>query len=297
MNKKCFFLAAMLAVSGVLVGIIGMVVKFGILAPLGLCQDQTAVELPFVLLRDEGLQYLLAHPQTETQAPITTEPVVSRPEATKLEPTQPEQKETSAPTEPEWTEPEFHALDRVLFIGDSRTCSLRDHSRIEGADYFCDVGMSVFNVGKKELTDTAFRDQTLAELLAQQEYTCVTVSLGLNEAGYPIESLMSAYQELVTQIVRTQPQAVIVLQGVLTVGRKWAESTPYASPSNLAVINGRIETLADHYRIFYIDANETFADGDGYLPDDMTWDGCHLYAKDTHLWSQWFCDAVEELNR
>lgn len=289
MKKKCFFLAGMLVVSGLLMGVIGLVVKFAILEPLGLYQDRTAVALPFVLMRDEGLQYLLSEPSTEP--PAVTEPPATEPAATQPTATVP------VDTEPAPTEQEDRTLDRVLFIGDSRTCGLRDHARIEGADYFCDVGMSVFNVGKKKLTDDGFRNRTLEELLAGEEYTCVTVNLGLNESGYPIESLMSAYQELLTKIVQTQPQAVIVLQGILAVGKSWAESAPYASPENLTAINRRIAALADGYRVFYIDANEAFADSEGYLPESITWDGCHLYAKDTDLWSQWFCDSVKKINR
>lgn len=289
MNKKCFFLAAMLAVSGLLMGILGLVVKFAVLAPRGLYQDKTAVALPFILMCDEGLQYLLAHPPVETAPTISESPAPET--APAVTETLPEI------TQPIPTEQELNVLDRVLFIGDSRTCSLRDHARIEGADYFCDVGMSVFNIGKKKLTDENFRNQTLVALLAQGEYSCVTINLGLNEAGYPIDSLINAYQELLVDVVRTQPQAVIVLQGIMTVGRAWAASTPYASPENLAAINLRIEEMADQYRIFYIDANRAFADSDGYLPDSMTWDGCHLYARDTHLWSQWFCDVVRDLRR
>ena len=292
MNKRCFFLAVMLAISGVLMGIVGLVVKFAVLAPLELHQDRSAVSLPFILMRDEGLQYMLSHPATEPHQ-VMTEPSVppeSVPE-TQPVPTLPEE------TYPDILETEPDALKHVLFIGDSRTCSLRDHARIDGADYFCDVGMSVFNIGKKKLSDENFHDLSLKKLLARQEYTCVTINLGLNEAGYPVESLMTAYRELLTDVVRTQPQALIVLQGILTVGRNWAQSTPYANPDNLADINRRIEELADGYRIFYIDANDAFADAQGYLPDSMTWDGCHLYARDTGLWSQWFCDSVTKIKR
>lgn len=289
MNKKCIFLAAGLIVSGVVVGVLGLVIKFAVLAPYGIYQDRTAISLPFILMRDEGLQYMLSHPVPQPSPSLSPMPTESE-----ALPTLPEN-EPSVPVDPVATVPAEDVLADVLFIGDSRTCSLRDHARIDGADYFCDVGMSVFNVEKKTLSDEGFQNQSLKELLARQEYSCVTISLGLNEAGYPIGSLISAYRELLANVVRTQPQAVIVLQGILAVGRNWAASTPYATPNNLAQINCEIAAMADDYRIFYIDPNERFADSEGFLPDSMTWDGCHLYAKDTHLWSQWFCDTVKEI--
>lgn len=293
MNKKCYLLAVMLAVSGVLVCVAGAVIKFAILAPRGLYQDRTAVSLPFLLMRDEGLQYLLSNPTPASPvAPEPTVPPQTRPPETEPAPTDPPPTE---PTDP--TEQETDVLEQLLFIGDSRTCGLRDHARIEGADYFCDVGMSVFNIGKKNISDSNFSKMTLSELLSCKEYTCITVNLGLNESGYPLQSLMSAYQELVTQLVQTQPQAVIVLQGILTVGRSWEKTAPYASPKNLRGINEQIRSLTDGYRIFYIDPNDTFADSAGYLPESMTWDGCHLYARDTDLWNQWICGEIELIKR
>lgn len=295
MKRKYFFLAAMLTVSGILEGIVGMVIKFGVLEPLGLYQDRTAMALPFVLLRDEGLQYLLSHPDGE-ETPVVTEPLATTPEST--EPPQTTEPEETTPTEQTpVAEPETDVLERVLFIGDSRSCSLRDHARIPGGEYFCDVGMSVFNVWKKSLTDESFRNFHLSELLSDREYTCVTINLGLNEAGYPIDSLIAAYRELLGQVVKTQPQALIVLQGVMPVGRGWVKSAPYAAPENLAAINRRIQSLAEEYRVCYIDPTEKFGDEAGYLPDSMTWDGCHLYAKNTELWSQWFCEQVRKIKR
>lgn len=286
MRMKTVILAIMLAVSGSVVWIAGMVVKFAILSPRGIYQDKAAVALPFLLLEDEGLQYLLSETIPEPQLPEPTNPFPSETEPLPTE---------SLPADFVAAKPEI--LDRVLFIGDSRTCALRDHARIDGADYFCDVGMSVFNIDRKNLTDESFDAMTLEELLSSREYTCVTVNLGLNEAGYPLASLKAAYRSLLTDILRTQPQATVVLQGILTVGKNWPASASYASPQNLASISLCIRGLAEEYRCFYIDANDTFADSDGYLPDALTWDGCHLYAAQTELWSRWFCDTVEKLKR
>ena len=40
----------------------------------------------------------------------------------------------------------------ALFIGDSRTVGLMEYSGIDGADYFCTVGMSVYNIHKKPVS-------------------------------------------------------------------------------------------------------------------------------------------------
>lgn len=286
MKGKNMFLAALLIFSGFAMAMIGVVVKFVLLEPLGLSRQETVVELPFVLLRDDGLRYVITDLRQSTEPAETEQLEMS---------TQPTHSTQTEPTEV--VLPQRNPLEKVLFIGDSRTCGLRDHARLEGADYFCEVGMTVFNVRNKALSDQTFQECTLESLLAEQEYTCIVISLGLNEAGYPLDSLLHAYRELLTVLVQTQPQAVTVVQGILTVSRRWAELTPYASPENLRKINRELRTLADEYRVNYMDVNECFADENGYLPNILTADGCHLYAKYTSLWADWICRTVKNLDR
>ena len=277
MNRKYIFLACLLAGSGLVVGLTGVVLKYAVLEPLGLHRQESAVAIPFVFLRDEGLRYVVE----DLRGMKPTEPMIPIPP------------ETTTPAAPETQLPE--RPDRVLFIGDSRTCGLRDHARMAEADYFCDVGMNVFNAPKLTLSDVDFRGESLYELLADRDYGYVFIGLGLNEAGYPLESLLRAYQELLDRVVQTQPQAVIVLQGVMAVSRGWADKAPYTAPANLERINIGIQELAQQYRVGYVDANERFADEMGYLPAEMTADGCHLYAKFTHLWAEWLLDEVQKL--
>lgn len=281
MKKKCLFLAAILLISGAIVAVTGIVVKYTILEPLGLCDGEPAVAIPFILLRDDGLKYVVTVMQDQP-----AEQEESRSAAT--EPTQEQIAETTQPTQP--------LPEKTLFIGDSRTCGLRDYARDADADYFCEVGMSVFNVHQQCLSDEAFDERTLAQVLHENIYRTVVISLGLNESGYPLESLMRAYGELLSEVSEAQPEARIVLQGVMTVGKSWAEKAPYAAPSNLEKINSRISEMVDGDRIIYIDPNTVFADGDGYLLEELSADGCHLYAKVTCQWAEWIRQELELSN-
>ena len=271
MKRKCIFLVCLLAASGIVVGLTGTVMKYAVLEPLGLHRQESAVAVPFVFLRDEGLQYVVQDLRETIPADAT------------------------ATRSTEWENSQLARPERALFIGDSRTCGLRDHARMDEADYFCDVGMSVFNAQSKQLSDVDFKFESLYSLLADREYGYVFISLGLNEAGYPIDSLLRAYSQLLERVVQTQPQAVIVLQGVMGVTRSWAQRAPHTAPENLRLINDGIQDLARRYRVNYVDANEEFADEAGYLPEEMTADGCHLYARFSSQWAQWLLEEVEKL--
>ncbi len=54
--------------------------------------------------------------------------------------------------------------------------------------------------------------------------------LGINECGYPMSSLLSAYQEDIDTLKSLQPDATIYLLKVYGVSRSVAESASYFSP-------------------------------------------------------------------
>ena len=58
----------------------------------------------------------------------------------------------------------------ALFIGDSRTVGLMEYAGIDGADYFCAVGMSVYNIHEKPVSVPNVGKVTLTELLNSKKY-------------------------------------------------------------------------------------------------------------------------------
>lgn len=185
--------------------------------------------------------------------------------------------------------------DDALFIGDSRICGLRDYERIGNAEFFAAVGMTVFNYDEQWASDYGFRQQKLFTLLAERTYGKIFINLGLNECGYNWDKIISSYEDLVEKVKEAQPDAVIILQGIMTVGRSKVQETSYFHPDNLFALNERIAALADNKTVFYIDVNPDFADEEGFLRDGLSGDGCHLYAKYNTDWAASISYAVAQL--
>jgi lysophospholipase L1-like esterase len=186
-------------------------------------------------------------------------------------------------------------FDKVLFIGDSRTVGLRDYARSGNAEYFCSVGMSVFNFKSRTASDKNFSDQKLETLLKSKTYDKIFISLGINECGYPLTTLMNAYTDLVNMVREHQPDAKIILQGIMAVSRSYAKNGSSFSPSNINKINDEIRGLSDGSSVYYIDVNEFFADEEGYLIKEVSGDGCHPNGKYYVVWSNWIAYAVGQL--
>lgn len=182
----------------------------------------------------------------------------------------------------------------ALFIGDSRTVGIAEYAQIPNADFFCDVGMSVYNASKKTLDVQNVGKVTLEELLTQKQYNKVYIMLGINEVGYNMNTTVHKYQELINQILIKQPNAKIILQANLHVTKERSQNDEVVNNANLNKLNEKIKSLADSEKIYYIDANIIFDDSEGNLASDKTGDNAHLYAKYYKEWGNWI---LEETNR
>lgn len=197
------------------------------------------------------------------------------------------------PTQPEPVGEDWYA--DVLFIGDSRTVGLRDYARQGEADYFCKVGMSMFDYQAQELSDYGFSEQSLRSLLASKTYGKIFVGLGVNDCGRGTEELMEAFTELVELLQEYQPDAVILLEAVIMVSEEVANSNSVFSPQRIYAMNKGLSEMADGEKIFYINANVVLADELGYLQWRYTSDGVHFNQKGYEVWAEWISAAVAKL--
>lgn len=228
--------------------------------------------------------------------PTPPPPTTTNPPPVTTQPTEPDEQPSGYPdfyfpagVDESW-------FDDVLFIGDSRTVGLKSYARSGNADYFCDVGATVFNIRTKELSDKRFSTQSLESLLSSKTYGKVFINLGLNEIGYPSATVNSAYKKLIDLVREKQPGAIIILQGVMSVTEKKASQADYFSPQSIKKLNDKIKSHANGEDIFYIDCNVYFADSKGYLYKSLTNDGYHPTGSGYKHWRDWIHWVVGELD-
>ena len=183
----------------------------------------------------------------------------------------------------------------ALFIGDSRTVGLMEYSGMDGADYFCTVGMSVYNIHKKPVSVPNVGKVTLTELLNGKKYGKIYIMLGVNEVGYKFSSTAEKYSELVEFIKDKQPNAVVFIQANLHVSKSRSDSDKVVNNIAINGLNTELSKLADGKSIFYLDANILFDDEAGGLSADKSEDGTHLYAKYYREWGEWIIRQTSSL--
>lgn len=186
-------------------------------------------------------------------------------------------------------------FDDALFIGDSRTEGLALYGELTNADYFSSVGLSIFEVTKKQAGNpNTSESMSLAQKLASKQYGKVYIMLGLNELGTgTTESWTQAYADVVAQIRQAQPDAAIYLQSILLVSA--SQDNPGGAINNETVrvrneaLSG-LENSADH--IYYLDVNEAVMDTNGCLDASLTNDGIHLAGTALPLWEDYLKQHV-----
>lgn len=292
MKRYLCSLLAMLVISSLLVAGAGAYIKYEVLEPMGLYQDKSIMELPFLLATDDALIYMVqaaSRPTEPTQPPETTVPMDTEPATEPTEPpTQPPTEPPTLPTEPEKVDESW--FDDALFIGNSLGVGLRDYARLGDADYFCMIGMNVFNIHENWVFVDGVGNVNLDRLLSTRTYGKIYIHLGTNECGYPLESVRSAFRDLLDKIREKQPDAAIIIQATTTFGRAKARSYRYMVPATITALNEELKTLADGETIFFIDYNPEIVDEEGYLPESYSLDGCHPTVEGYRQWAQWIWD-------
>lgn len=175
-------------------------------------------------------------------------------------------------------------FDDALFIGDSRTVGLRDYTDLaEHADFCCETSLTIYKVLDEDFKGLG----TIEEALAAKDYGKIYIMVGINELGRgTTEDFMSKYTEVVDTIHELEPEAKIMIQGIMRVTGQKSDSDAIFNNNNINARNNAIATLADNEHIFYIDVNEVVCDEEGNLNSDYTFDQIHLLGVYDDLWKQ-----------
>ena len=323
MKFRIRLLPTLLLLSSLLVAGLGGYIKYEILEPLGIQREESIIAMPFVLYSDKGLQFMvqmnremMENPTTEATEEVTETTVVTEatelPETTETEvpdttaaetddpteaateaPTEAPTEATTeppteAPTEPVYVELEDEWFDKMLVIGDSRFQGMRNYYRFSEAYYFTSIGMNIYNVFGTWAGDKGHYECSLEETLATVDFDKVLVGIGLNECNYKHEYIEAGFRKLIDLIHEKQPDTKIILSSIMMVSKKYAKQDECFKPKNLRAINEIMKSLAEEDDLVYYLETNNWVVGDGkYLPDEVTFDGVHLYGTQYVEWAKW----------
>ncbi|NBJ92406.1 GDSL-type esterase/lipase family protein [Parablautia muri] len=179
-------------------------------------------------------------------------------------------------------------FDDALFIGDSRLVGLKEYTDLsEHADFCCETSLTIYKALEEKFSDIG----TVPEALENKDYTKIYMMLGINELGRgTTEDFMAKYTEVVDTLRELEPDAKIIIMGIMHVSGQKSSSDAIFNNGNINARNNAIATLADNKNIFYIDVNEVVCDEEGNLNEEYTFDQIHLLGARNDLVKQFLLE-------
>lgn len=178
----------------------------------------------------------------------------------------------------------------ACFIGDSRTVGISQYAGIDNATFLCKTSLSIYDYEKPKITYEGSKT-SIQEVLSEKQFAKIYLMVGINECGTGTpESFFALYRDVVMDIRRLQPQALIFIQGNLFVTQKKSDDGDSITNENIAARNNLIATLANQKDIFYIDINESSLCEDGALVPEYTWDQVHIKAQYYPVWKDFLLE-------
>lgn len=217
-------------------------------------------------------------PQPEPVPDPDPEPIPEPEPVPDLEPIP--QPTPAPPSDGEFTTVDAGYFDDALFIGDSLTDGFRAYAGLPNAAYLCHNGINVWSAAE----DAIFDGQTLSQALEGKHYGKIYILLGINELGTGTpESWAEGYSDLVAELRRLQPEALIFLQSIFHTTQEKSDSSIFKN-STIDARNAALSKLADRETVYYVNCNEAFDDGSGAMPAEYSGDGIHLKAAYYACW-------------
>ena len=261
--------------------------------PIPLLAAAAAVCLALIIIPSLGSGPAQSAEAQSPETPRTLPSASPTPEATPTPTPTPEPTPTPVPAldftqpVPESEEVEMDYFSDALFIGDSRTDGLRLYSGIQGADFYCYKGLTIFEVDERKIVELNGNSYSVVEALEKgPQYAKIYISLGVNELGYYNDNAYhQAFSEFLDTVKALQPNAIIYLENLVPVNpQKCAEykQPSYVNNDRVAAYNAIYPQLATEHQVALLDVASALSDENGILPADATADGVHF----TKAWYQ-----------
>lgn len=179
----------------------------------------------------------------------------------------------------------------AVFIGDSRTAGIELYAGFKSATFYSATSLNIFDFDKRKINIDGTK-MTIKEALSEHQFRKVYLMIGINDVGIStVDTFYNTYSEVVKEILRLQPNAILFIEGNLHVTEKKSSADKTINNENIEARNQKIASLADQERIFYIDVNESsLCDKDGNLLEEYTWDQVHLEAQYYPIWKQFIME-------
>lgn len=168
-------------------------------------------------------------------------------------------------------------FDDALFLGNSITDGIERFGVIKNATVYAKNGLTVTDALTEPVVRQGQGRISVQQALGSQQFGKVYLMFGMNELGWSSESEFTRrYGNLIEEIWRLQPNAVVYVQSILPVTAEKSAKDPVFTNEKVDRFNELLRALCAENHALYLDAHSALADEAGALPADASTDGVHI---------------------
>ncbi len=176
----------------------------------------------------------------------------------------------------------------ALFIGDSRTVGMQQSSLLPGAVFYAKTGIGIGDILTERIVNENGYLISVKDALSRHSFGKVYIMIGINDMSMgDTQWFKEKYAEILNTVRRTQPDAIIYIQGNIPMSYGTQDLHGSLNNLNLRQRDEASKELADSKTIFYLDVNTLYADANGHLASMYTTDGLHIKPNYYPLWTDY----------
>ena len=166
---------------------------------------------------------------------------------------------------------------------------------LSNATFYSHKGITVNTVFTEPAIKMGNSKVSIMDALAKTDFSKVYIMLGINETGWVYSSLfIEKYAEIVDEIKKINPDAVIYVQQILPVSQKVSEEHRYIKNKRIRKYNTLLQEMAEEKEVYFVDVAKAVEDEKGVLPEDAAVDGIHLKKDYCKKWLEYLETHVVE---
>jgi len=180
----------------------------------------------------------------------------------------------------------------LLFIGDSITHSWETKGKQVWDEFY----------GKRNAFNLGFSGDRTEQVLWRLQHgevdglspKLVVMMIGTNNTGHrqdPAKETTAGIAAILAELKTRLPKAKVLLLAIFPRGATKTEPLRQLN----AEINGKLESLADNQRVYFLDINSIFLEKDGTLPRTIMPDRLHPDAQGYRMWARAMESTIREL--
>lgn len=173
-------------------------------------------------------------------------------------------------------------LDKLVFIGDSRTIGLKLNYNLSDDKIFAEDGLNhEAALTKKVVKLQEYKSISIPEAVKVTAPPIMVVGFGINGISWmSVNQFIEGYEKLVDELITSSPNSIVVIQAIMPVSANYEMNEGGVTNEKIDEANDALYEMAKEKGLYYLGVNEVLKNDNNDLIDGYhSGDGIHYNKK------------------